>query len=147
MFSTTVERATWAGRGWSGLPSGSPSSNTAGISTLPARRMLSARRASASSVRSASSISSATAGEGSAWVAMASLMRRMKPRPRSVCGSKKKVVLTMVLALASASLSISWACTSRGQGQRPMLAMLRSSIEMMAMRSDGARAAAVLPIS
>jgi hypothetical protein len=50
----------------------------------------------------------------------------------------------MVLALAAASLSISSACTSRGQGQRPMLAMLWSSMAMTAMRSDGWRELLVL---
>ena len=53
----------------------------------------------------------------------------------------------MVLALAPASWSISCAWTSRGQGQRPMLAMLWSSIAITAIRSDGWRPLLVLPKS
>ena len=68
----------------------------------------------------------------------------MNTSPRSVWGSKKKAVWAMVLALAAESWSISCACTSRGQGQRPMLAMLWSSMAMMAMRSDGWREVLVL---
>ena len=71
----------------------------------------------------------------------------MKLRPRSTWGSMKNTVSTMVLALAAASWSISLAWISRGQGQRPMLAMLWSSIAMMAMRSDGWREVLVLPKS
>src|SRR5512135_3936172 len=53
----------------------------------------------------------------------------------------------MTFALARESRSIILACTSRGHGQRPMLAMLVSSIAITAMRSEGAREDACTPMS
>jgi hypothetical protein len=46
-------------------------------------------------------------------------------------------VLPTTLALAAASWSISCACTSRGHGQRPMLAIDCSSMAMTAIFSLG----------
>ena len=47
------------------------------------------------------------------------------------------IVLPITFALAAASWSISFACTSRGHGQRPMLAIDCSSMAMTAILSLG----------
>ncbi len=61
----------------------------------------------------------------------------MYASPGSICGSKKNTVLPMTEALAPTSWSISFACTSRGHGQRPMLAIDCSSTAITATLSDG----------
>ena len=68
-------------------------------------------------------------------------------KPGSICGSNRNTVLAMTLALASASLSVIAACTSRDQGQRPMLAIDVSSMAITATLSDGVRDEACTPMS
>jgi hypothetical protein len=131
----------------SGLPCGSPSTNTEGTSTLPAFFMLAASTASVSSASSASVItllSSALPAAASPLLASSGLHLADEAQAAVDLGLDEERGVTIVLALASASWSISLAWMSRGQGQRPMLAMLWSSIAMIATRSEGWRALLVL---
>ena len=134
-----------------GRPCGqSPSSNTEGTITLPARGACSAPggRPNPGAVRPGRCFAPAAARAPGAQVgqARACRLRSAHAAPagcpgRARSGARRTSGVRHGLgALAALSWSISLsACTSRGQGQRPMLAMLWSSMAMTAMRSLGGR--------